>query len=43
VIEAARQVTIAGIESKFEPRREGDPAQLVEDASKSTFTSGTAT
>ena len=34
VIEAARRVTNCRIESKFESRREGDPAQLVADASK---------
>jgi UDP-glucose 4-epimerase len=34
VIEAARRVTNCRIESKLEPRREGDPAQLIADASK---------
>jgi UDP-glucose 4-epimerase len=34
VIETARQVTSRPIESSFEPRRPGDPAQLVADASK---------
>jgi UDP-glucose 4-epimerase len=34
VIETARQVTNRPIESKSEPRRPGDPAQLVADASK---------
>ena len=34
VIEAARRVTKREIESRFEPRRPGDPAQLVADASQ---------
>ena len=34
VIEAARRVTNCAIESRFEPRRQGDPAQLVADASR---------
>jgi len=34
VIEAARRVTSREIESRFEPRRAGDPAQLVADASQ---------
>lgn len=34
VIEAARQVTKREIDSRFEPRRAGDPAQLVADASQ---------
>lgn len=34
VIEAARRVTNCPIESKFELRRQGDPARLVADASK---------
>jgi UDP-glucose 4-epimerase len=34
VIEAARRATNCEIESKCEPRRPGDPAQLVADASK---------
>jgi UDP-glucose 4-epimerase len=34
VIEAARRVTHSRIDSKVEPRRPGDPAQLVADASK---------
>lgn len=34
VIEAARRVTKSEIESKFEARRPGDPAQLVADASR---------
>jgi UDP-glucose 4-epimerase len=34
VIEAARRVTTCEIESKFEARRPGDPAQLVADASR---------
>jgi UDP-glucose 4-epimerase len=34
VIEAARRVTNSRIESRLEPRREGDPARLIADASK---------
>jgi UDP-glucose 4-epimerase len=34
VIEAARRVTNCQIQSKFEPRRPGDPAQLVANASR---------
>jgi UDP-glucose 4-epimerase len=34
VIETARRVTKCEIESRFEPRRAGDPAQLVADASQ---------
>lgn len=34
VVEAARRVTKCRIESQFEPRRPGDPAQLVADASR---------
>jgi UDP-glucose 4-epimerase len=34
VIEAARRVTKCEIESRFEPRRAGDPAQLIADASQ---------
>ncbi len=40
VIEAARRVTSFRIESRFEHRRPGDPAQLVADASKARLLLG---
>jgi UDP-glucose 4-epimerase len=40
VIEAARRVTQCPIEAKFEPRRPGDPAQLIADASRAASVLG---
>ena len=34
VIEAARRVTGRNIDTRIEPKREGDPSRLVADASK---------